>query len=125
MLRTHIIHIVHLPDGQKFAPDVAFGGDGPTTPLPMVDNKPPPMIQNLGAQQVRIVHDIMSKQRLHTAKILRLSEDLPVVVEIVDSQDKIDALLLAIEPMMGRGLVTLETVQVVRYGDEPPARSST
>lgn len=69
MLRTHIIHIVHLPDGQKFALDVAFGGDGPTTPLPMVDNKPPPTIQNLGAQQVRIVHDIMSKQRLHTAKV--------------------------------------------------------
>lgn len=61
--------------------------------------------------------------RLHTAKILRLSEDLPVVVEIVDAPDKIDALLLAIEPMMGSGLVTLEAVEVLRYGDGSPPPS--
>ena len=58
--------------------------------------------------------------RLHTAKILRLSEDLPVVIEIVDAEERIQALLAAIEPIMGSGLVTLEKVQVVRYGDEPP-----
>jgi len=58
--------------------------------------------------------------RLHTAKILRLSEDLPVVIEIVDAEERIQALLAAIEPIMGSGLVTLEKVQVVRYGDGPP-----
>lgn len=57
--------------------------------------------------------------RLHTAKILRLSEDLPVVVEIVDAEDRITELLQAIEPMMGSGLITLEKVQVLRYGDAP------
>jgi hypothetical protein len=57
--------------------------------------------------------------RLHTAKILRLSEDLPVVVEIVDAEHRIQALLGVIEPMIGSGLVTLEKVQVLRYGDRP------
>ncbi|HEX9767563.1 MAG TPA: DUF190 domain-containing protein [Kiloniellales bacterium] len=56
--------------------------------------------------------------RLHTAKILRLSEDLPVVVEIVDAEESIRAFLAAIEPMMTGGLITLEKAQVVRYGGE-------
>lgn len=56
--------------------------------------------------------------RLHTAKILRLSEDLPVVVEIVDSEERIRSFLDALEPMMGSGLVTLEKVQVIRYGKD-------
>ena len=59
--------------------------------------------------------------RLHTAKILRLSEDLPMVIEIVDAEDKICGFLDAIEPMMGAGLITLERVQVLRYGTEAPA----
>lgn len=59
--------------------------------------------------------------RLHTAKILRLSEDLPMVVEIVDSEDKIRAFLETIEPIMGASLITLERVQVLRYGMEAPA----
>ena len=54
--------------------------------------------------------------RLHTAKILRLSEDLPVVIEIVDTQDRIDAFLPVLDGMMTSGLVTLEKVQVLRYG---------
>jgi PII-like signaling protein len=59
---------------------------------------------------------------LHTAKILRLSEDLPVVVEIVDGPDKIDAFLVLLDPLMnGNGLVTLERVQVLRYGPDPIA----
>ena len=56
--------------------------------------------------------------RLHTAKILRLSEDLPVVVEIVDSEAQIRSFLEAIAPMLGSSLVTLEKVQVLRYGHE-------
>jgi len=54
--------------------------------------------------------------RLHTAKILRLSEDLPVVIEIVESEEKINAFLPVLDGMMGSGLVTLEKVQVLRYG---------
>jgi uncharacterized protein len=55
--------------------------------------------------------------RLHTAKILRLSEDLPVVVEIVDSREKVDEFLPVLDGMMGSGLVTLEEVQVLQYGE--------
>ena len=60
--------------------------------------------------------------RLHTAKVLRLSEDLPFIVEIVDSQEKIDAFLPLLDGMMGSGLVTIENVRVLQYGlpAEPP-----
>jgi hypothetical protein len=54
--------------------------------------------------------------RLHTTKILRLSEDLPLVIEIVDSDEKINAFLVELETMMSSGLVTLEKVQVLQYG---------
>ena len=57
--------------------------------------------------------------RLHTAKLLRLSEDLPLVIEIVDSEEKIRAFLPVLDTIMGSGLVTLEKVQVLQYG--PPA----
>ncbi len=53
--------------------------------------------------------------RLHTSKILRLSIDLPIVIELVDSEEKIHFFLPAIEEMIGGGLVTLEKVQVIRY----------
>jgi PII-like signaling protein len=53
--------------------------------------------------------------RLHTAKILRLSMDLPMVIEIVDSEEKIQAFLVVLKPMIGGGLVTLEKVRVVHY----------
>src|SRR5574337_840940 len=58
--------------------------------------------------------------RVHTTKILRLSEDLPIVVEIVDSAEKIDAFLPVLDEMMGSGLVTIEKVQVLQYGSTPP-----
>jgi uncharacterized protein len=54
--------------------------------------------------------------RLHTAKVLRLSEDLPMVIEIVDSEEKIKAFLPLLDGMMPSGLVTLEKVQVLHYG---------
>ncbi|MCU1337161.1 MAG: hypothetical protein JWO19_2742 [Bryobacterales bacterium] len=60
--------------------------------------------------------------RLHTAKILRLSEDLPLVVEIVDTEEKIKEFVAAIDPMMGSGLITLEKVQVLQYG--PPTNQA-
>jgi len=54
--------------------------------------------------------------RIHTTKVLRLSQDLPIVVEIVDSEEKINGFLPVIDAMIGSGLVTLEKVQVLRYG---------
>ena len=55
---------------------------------------------------------------LHTAKILRLSMDLPIVIEIVDSEDKMDAFLPVLDEMIGGGLVTLEKAKVIRYQDQ-------
>lgn len=56
--------------------------------------------------------------RLHTAKVLRLSFDLPVIVEIVDTEAKINEFLPVLDKMMASGLVTLEKVQVLQYGKE-------
>lgn len=63
--------------------------------------------------------------RIHTAKILRLSMDLPVVIEIIDSPQKIEAFLPVLDSLIGGGLVTLEPVKVIHYrhktpGSEPP-----
>ena len=60
--------------------------------------------------------------RLHTAKILRLSMDLPLVIEIVDAEEKIQGFLPVLEEMMQGGLVTLEKVRVIAYraNPEPP-----
>ena len=63
-----------------------------------------------------------ARSRLHTVKVLRLSEDLPVVVEIVDSKEKIDALLPFIDDMVEDGLVTLEPAQVITYRANPPEK---
>src|SRR3989440_1592464 len=52
---------------------------------------------------------------LHTAKILRLSMDLPMVIEIVDSEEKVNSFLPILDKMMGGGLVTLEKAKVIRY----------
>ena len=54
---------------------------------------------------------------IHTAKILDLSAKLPLVIEIVDTEDKVEALLAALGDMRDIGLVTTEKVQVVHYGD--------
>jgi PII-like signaling protein len=62
--------------------------------------------------------------RLHTVKVLRLSEDLPMVIEIVDSKEKIDELLPHIDVMVKEGLVTLEKVRVIKYRADPPAPSA-
>jgi len=56
--------------------------------------------------------------RIHSTKFLRLSQDLPVVVEIVDSQEKVDAFLPVLDEMMSSGLVTIERAEVLQYGTE-------
>jgi uncharacterized protein len=74
-----------------------------------------------GATVLRGPMSFGASSRLHTAKILRLSEDLPLVIEIVDSEEKIDDFLPVLDRMMSSGLVTLEKVQVLQYGSRKPA----
>jgi len=68
-----------------------------------------------GATVLRGPMGFGKSSRMHTAKILRLSMDLPIVIEIVDSEEKINKLLPALEQMMSGGMVTLERVQVIDY----------
>jgi len=68
-----------------------------------------------GATMLRGMMGYGAASRIHTAKILRLSEDLPIVVEIVDSAEKIGALLPIVEEMVQEGLITLENVRVLQY----------
>jgi uncharacterized protein len=69
-----------------------------------------------GATVLRGSMGFGASSRLHTTKILRLSEDLPLVIEIVDSEDKINSFLPTLDQMMSSGLITLEKVQVLQYG---------
>ena len=71
-----------------------------------------------GATVLRGPMGFGASSRLHTTKILRLSEDLPLVIEIVDSEDKINGFLPTLDGMMSSGLITLEKVQVLQYGDK-------
>ena len=74
-----------------------------------------------GATVLRGPMGFGASSRLHTTKILRLSEDLPLVIEIVDSEDKIDGFLPVLDGMMSSGLITLEKVQVLQYGTQSTA----
>src|SRR3954469_13016533 len=69
-----------------------------------------------GATVLRGPMGFGATSRIHTAKILRLSMDLPMVIEIIDSEEKVNAFLPALDQMMGGGLVTLEKAKVIRYG---------
>jgi PII-like signaling protein len=68
-----------------------------------------------GATVLRGPMGFGANSRLHTTKILRLSEDLPMIIEIVDAKDKIDELMPHVDEMVQEGLVTLEPVQVIQY----------
>lgn len=61
--------------------------------------------------------------RMHTAKLLELSTDLPVVVEIVDAEDKVRAFLPVVDELVTEGLVTLEAVRVIKYASGEPAEA--
>lgn len=68
-----------------------------------------------GATVLRGIVGFGATSHLHTAQILRLSQDLPIVIEVVDTQANIDRVLPEVDRMMTRGLVTLEKVRVLRY----------
>ena len=72
-----------------------------------------------GATVLRGPMGFGAHSRVHTAKILRLSEDLPMIVEIVDTQAAIDAFLPVLDAMVQEGMITLEKVQVVTYRSRP------
>ncbi len=72
-----------------------------------------------GATVLRGSMGFGAHSRMHTAKILRLSEDLPVLIEIVDTEEKINSFLPELDPILGDGLVTLEKVRVIRYRGSP------
>ena len=74
-----------------------------------------------GATVLRGAMGYGKSSRLHTTKLLRLSMDLPLVIEIVDSEEKIQAFLPVLDTMMGGGLVTLEKVKVIDYRAVEPA----
>lgn len=68
-----------------------------------------------GATVLRGIEGFGKSSRLHTAHILRLSEDLPIVIECVDTDDRIEAVLPALDVMIGDGLITMERVEVRVY----------
>ncbi len=68
-----------------------------------------------GATVIRGLMGFGAHSSMHTAKILRLSEDLPIIIEIVDEPEKIEALLPELDKMISEGLVTLEKIRVIAY----------
>ena len=68
-----------------------------------------------GATVLRGIEGFGADSRLHTARILRLSEDLPVLIEIVDSAEQIERIMPVLDEMVGEGMVTVERVEVIAY----------
>src|SRR5262245_3647307 len=75
-----------------------------------------------GATVLRGIEGFGAHSRLHTAKILRLSEDLPIVVEIVDAREKIEAFMPVVDQAVAEGLATLERVRVRFYRSGAPKK---
>jgi PII-like signaling protein len=68
-----------------------------------------------GATVIRGIEGFGADSRLHTSRILRLSEDLPVLIEIVDTAEQIDRVVPLLDEMVAEGMLTLERVQIVSY----------
>ena len=74
-----------------------------------------------GATVVRAIAGFGASARLHTGKVLRLSSDLPIIVEVVDDEDTLQRVLPALDGMMGGGLITMERARVILYRAEESA----
>jgi len=72
-----------------------------------------------GATVLRGIEGFGAASRVHTSRLLELSSDLPIVVELVDTDDKIEQLLPIVDEMVGDGMMTLETVHIVTYRGSP------
>ena len=70
-----------------------------------------------GATVLRGIAGFGAHSHLHTANILRLSQDLPIVIEIVETKENIDKVLPAVQEIAASGIITTEKVQVIRYGE--------
>lgn len=68
-----------------------------------------------GATVLRGIMGFGANSRLHTTKILRLSEDMPIVIEVVDTQSNIEKLLPFLDDVVGEGLITIENIRVIKY----------
>ena len=75
-----------------------------------------------GATVLRGVMGYGANSRIHTASIVDLSSDLPVLVEIVDSEEYINKLLPVLDEMLQEGMVTIDDIEVIKYGKKPPKR---
>ncbi|HTR99582.1 MAG TPA: DUF190 domain-containing protein [Bacteroidota bacterium] len=79
-----------------------------------------------GATVLRGIEGFGAKSRIHTAKILRLSEDLPIIVEIVDTEDKIRAFMPVVDELFQKsgsgGMITLEKADVIHYSSGTPTK---
>ncbi|MEW6473833.1 MAG: DUF190 domain-containing protein [Actinomycetota bacterium] len=73
-----------------------------------------------GVTVLRGIEGFGASSRIHTARILRLSEDLPLVIEVVDAEEKVNALIPILDEMIDEGLVTVEKVEVVSYRARAP-----
>lgn len=73
-----------------------------------------------GATVLRGIEGFGAKQHLHSTRILSLSEDLPILIEAVDTEEKIRAVLPELDEMLSDGLITLEKVDVITYRADPP-----
>ncbi len=73
-----------------------------------------------GATVLRGIEGFGATSHLHTARILRLSEDLPIVIEVADTAERIEAIMPRIDEMVAEGMVTLERVEVVTYRAQEP-----
>jgi len=77
-----------------------------------------------GATVIRGIEGFGAKQHLHTTRILSLSQDLPVLIEIVDQEERLRAILPELDSMVGDGLITVERVEVIAYRAASPTSES-
>jgi uncharacterized protein len=73
-----------------------------------------------GATVLRGIEGFGAKSHLHTTRLLRLSEDLPILIEVVDEEDRVRAILPELDAMVGDGLITLEKIEVLAYRGTGP-----
>ena len=75
-----------------------------------------------GATVFRGIMGYGANSRIHTAQIVALSSDLPIFIEIIDSEEYIQKLLPYLDEMVQEGLVTIDDIEVIKYGNKPPKR---
>jgi len=75
-----------------------------------------------GATVFRGLMGYGANSRIHTAKIVDLSSDLPILIEIIDSEEYIAKLLPFLDEMVQEGMVTIDDIEIIKYGNKPPRK---